>query len=207
MKIQAFPRNNVDKINIANAENVIKYLMFNSSKPKEDCRAEKIYNLISQLDFLSSLESEILKLYDSYQKESRALYDYWNSNIKEIQRICAGNYTTEESDLIGKLIGIVEKWMIKSRNDSEVDVPKTIDFLVNPIIEETKHQGFKQKGFAEVDRIKESSLNLLLVFERWKAISAGFSTVFSDYANNAYKALSVLQEAKEYFVNETHAVR
>lgn len=62
MKIQAFPRNNVDKINIANAENVIKYLMFNSSKPKEDCRAEKIYNLISQLDFLSSLESEILKL-------------------------------------------------------------------------------------------------------------------------------------------------
>lgn len=203
----AFSRNMVDKIDVATAENVIKYLIFNSSKPKEDRRAKNSFNLISQIDFLKSLETEIRKQYDAYQRESMGLFDGWNKNIEQIQRLCAGNYTSIEARKMEELIDILYKWMVAAQDDEEVDIPKAYHYLITPILERCVMHQFRQSGYAEVDGIKESTLELAKVYERWHSIAEGFSKVFADYAEHAHNALNTLIEAKTYFVENTRAIK
>lgn len=50
----AFSRNILDKIDIASVKNIIKYLFVNSSKPREDKRANSAFDLIAQIDYLKS---------------------------------------------------------------------------------------------------------------------------------------------------------
>lgn len=200
-------RNMVDKLDIVNAKNLIKYLIFNSSKPQNDRRAECVFNMISQIDFLGSLEPEIRKQYDSYQKESIALFDDWNSNIMSIQRLCAGKYSAEESDKMVEFISIVQKWAEQTSGDSEVNVSQTMQLLMTPILNATKNHSFKQPGFEEVDLIKENALQLKTVYDRWLSLSSGFSKVFREYARNANTALTVLMSSKNYFLDSTKVVR
>lgn len=205
----AFSRNMVDKIDMATAENVIKYLMFNSSKPKEDRKAVNSFNLISQIDFLKSLEAEIRKQYDAYQRESLGLFGDWNKNIVQIQRLCAGNYTLIEDDalIMEKLIDILYEWKLTSQEDKEVDIPKAYNSLIVPILKRCETHQFCQSRHTEIDGIKESALELANVYKRWHSIADGFSKVFADYATHAHNALKALIEAKTYFVENTRAIK
>ena len=104
-----FSRNMVGKIEIATAENIMNYLLFNSSKPKIDKRAENAFNMISQIDFLKSLETEICKQYDAYQRESLALFSDWNNNIQQIQRLCSSN-NSNKVGIMKDLTDILNNW-------------------------------------------------------------------------------------------------
>lgn len=204
-----FSRNMVDKIDMATAENVIKYLMFNSSKPKKDRRAVNSFNLISQIDYLKSLEMEIRKQYEAYQRESMGLFGDWNKNIEQIQRLCVGHYTRIESEalIMKELIDILYEWKLASQEDKEVDIPKAYNSLIVPILNRCEMHLFCQSGYADVDGIKESALELANVYKRWHSIAEGFSKVFADYAAHAHNALKALIEAKTYFVENTSAIK
>lgn len=200
-----FSRNMVGKIEIATAENVIKYLLFNSSKPKIDKRAENAFNMISQIDFLKSLEIEICKQYDAYQRESLALFSDWNNNIQQIQRLCSSNYNNNEVCIMKDLIDIVYKWMKDIQNDNAVDIPKAYEKLIVPILKRCEEHVSGQVNFSEVDGIKEGALALENVYKRWKSITEGFSKIFADYAENANNSLMVLIASKKYFSENTKA--
>lgn len=203
----AFSRNMVEKIDIATAENVIKYLLFNSSKPKIDKRAETAFNMISQIDFLKSLESEIRIQYDSYQRESLALFNDWNHSIEQIQKLCFSKYNCKEESIMKDLIYIVDTWREGIQNDKEADVPKAFENLIVPILERCNEHIMGQANFSEVDGIKEGALVLANVYKRWKSIAEGFSKVFADYAEHANNALVVLMTSKNYFSEKTKAIK
>ena len=201
----AFSRNMVGKIEIATAENVIKYLLFNSSKPKIDKRAENAFNMISQIDFLKSLETEICKQYDAYQRESLALFSDWNNNIQQIQRLCSSIINNNEEGIMKDLKVIVYNWKEDIQNNNEVDVTKVYEKLIVPILKRCEKHVLGQSNFSEVDGIKEGALILANVYERWKSIAEGFSKMFADYAENANNSLMVLIASKKYFSENTEA--
>lgn len=201
----AFSRNMVGKIEIAMAENVIKYLLFNSSKPKIDKRAENAFNMISQIDFLKSLETEICKQYDAYQRESLALFSDWNNNIQQIQRLCSSIINNNEEGIMKDLKVIVYNWKEDIQNNNEVDVTKVYEKLIVPILKRCEKHVLGQSIFSEVDGIKEGALILANVYERWKSIAEGFSKMFADYAENANNSLMVLIASKKYFSENTEA--
>lgn len=198
-----FSRNMVGKIEIVTAENIMKYLLFNSSKPKIDKRAENAFNMISQIDFLKSLETEICKQYDAYQRQSLALFSDWNNNIQQIQRLCSSNINTNEVVIMKDLIDIVYKWMEDIQNDNAVDIPKAYEKLIVPILKRCEEHVSGQANFSEVDGIKEGALALENVYERWKSIAEGFSKMFADYAEYANNALVILMASKNYFSENT----
>lgn len=198
-----FSRNMVGKIEIVTAENIMKYLLFNSSKPKIDKRAENAFNMISQIDFLKSLETEICKQYDAYQRQSFALFSDWNNNIQQIQRLCSSSINNIEVRLMKDLIDIVYKWMEDIQNDNAVDIPKAYEKLIVPILKRCEEHVSGQANFSEVDGIKEGALALENVYERWKSIAEGFSKMFADYAEYANNALVILMASKNYFSENT----
>lgn len=200
-----FSRNMVGKIEIVTAENIMKYLLFNSSKPKIDKRAENAFNMISQIDFLKSLETEICKQYDAYQRESLALFSDWNNNIQQIQRLCSSNINSNEVGIRTDLIVILYNWKKDIQNDNAVDVTKAYEKLIVPILERCEEHVSGQSNFSEVDGIKEGVLILANVYARWKSIAEGFSKMFADYAEYANNALMVLMESKKYFSENTKA--
>lgn len=198
-----FSRNMVGKIEIVTAENIMKYLLFNSSKPKIDKRAENAFNMISQIDFLKSLETEICKQYDAYQRQSLALFSDWNNNIQQIQRLCSSSINNIEVRLMKDLIDIVYRWMEDIQNDNAVDIPKAYEKLIVPILKRCEEHVSGQANFSEVDGIKEGALALGNVYERWKSIAEGFSKMFADYAEYANNALVILMASKNYFSENT----
>jgi hypothetical protein len=199
----AFSRNMVGKIEIVTAENIMKYLLFNSSKPKIDKRAENAFNMISQIDFLKSLETEICKQYDAYQRQSLALFSDWNNNIQQIQRLCSSSINIIEVRLMKDLIDIVYKWMEDIQNDNAVDIPKAYEKLIVPILKRCEEHVSGQANFSEVDGIKEGALALENVYKRWNSITEGFSNMFADYAEYANNALVILMASKNYFSENT----
>ena len=199
----AFSRNMVGKIEIVTAENIMKYLLFNSSKPKIDKRAENAFNMISQIDFLKSLETEICKQYDAYQRQSLALFSDWNNNIQQIQRLCSSSINIIEVRLMKDLIDIVYKWMEDIQNDNAVDIPKAYEKLIVPILKRCEEHVSGQANFSEVDGIKEGALALENVYKRWNSITEGFSKMFADYAEYANNALVILMASKNYFSENT----
>ena len=199
-----FSRNMVGKIEIATAENIMNYLLFNSSKPKIDKRAENAFNMISQIDFLKSLETEICKQYDAYQRESLALFSDWNNNIQQIQRLCSSN-NSNKVGIMKDLTDILNNWKKDIQNDNAVDVTKAYEKLIVPIIERCEEHVSGQSNYSEVDGIKEGALILANVYARWKSIAEGFSKMFADYAEYANNALMVLMESKKYFSENTKA--
>ena len=198
-----FSRKMVGKIEIVTAENIMKYLLFNSSKPKIDKRAEKAFNMISQIDFLKSLEAEICKQYDLYQRESLALFDDWNNNILQIQKLCSCNINSIEANIMSDLIDIVNYWREETRNDNAVDVTNAYEKLIVPILKRCKEHVLGQANYSEVDGIKEGALVLVNVYIRWKSIAEGFSKLFADYAEDMDIALNVLIASKNYFSENT----
>ena len=199
-----FSRNMVGKIEIATVENVMKYIIFNSSKPKIDKRAEKAFNMISQIDFLKSLEAEICKQYDLYQRESLALFDDWNNNIQQIQKLCSCNINSIEANIMSDLIDIVNYWREETRNDNTIiDVPKAFKMLIVPLLKRCKEHVLGQANYSEVDGIKEGALVLENVYMRWKSIAEGSSKLFADYAEDMDIALNVLIASKNYFSENT----
>lgn len=203
-----FSHNMVNKINIATADNIVNYLINNSSKPDNDKRGEFAFNIVSQMDFLQAFESEIRSQYDAYERQSMALFEDWNPNIKRIQRLCNSVNTCQVAFDVQTLRGIVETWRKTiAHNNSEVDIPLTFKNLIEPILITYRDHEYGHSGYEELDQIIESTKILNEVYYRWKVLSEGFSKVFEGYANNAESALRILLEAKKYFASKTKAIK
>lgn len=87
-----------NKLDIIYAKNIIHYFIFNSSKPKQDKRAEYAFNVISTLDFLSKVENEVIKQFDVYQRQSLGLMNDWNPAIIDLQNIILNVSHSDKED-------------------------------------------------------------------------------------------------------------
>ena len=165
------------------------------------------FNLVSQIDFLNAFESQIGVQYDSYQHESIALFEAWNSNIINIQNQCCSIGTTNEVSFLRTLKKIVDEWKKKQNSEDEINVYIAMKHMINPILELASDYQLGKKGFDECDAIIISAKHLALTYDRWKTLSSGFADVFKEYAKSASNSLSVLIEAKEYFSKNTKAIK
>lgn len=202
-----FKKNMIGKLSIATAENVLKYLINNSSSFNKEESAVKAYNLISQIEFLSVFEEQILVQYKKYERDSLSLFEDWNRNIINIQNLSKNADEEYNFTILNSIKNIVKNWMEIQYLEDKVNIQLTEQYLIMPILKIASNFKLGQIGYEKCDSIILSAKELDIIYRRWKSIAEGFSEVFKDYADLASKSLKVLLDAKEYFSKNTKAFK
>lgn len=203
-----FSKSMVDKLDIASAENLIQFFIFRSSKPENDKRSEHAFNIVSILDFLSSVEKEIAKNYEAYQMQSLALMNEWNPIIIHIQdTIHSGHPYREESALFSSIMQSYNAWQQAAMADEEVDVIKVYNLFITPILRGLGTHVFGNAGFEKTDSIIVDLKKLALTYNKWSSLRDGFEEVFSNYADACQTSYVNLCNAINYFKENTRAIK
>ena len=201
----SFSKSMVQHLEIASAENVIQHLINRSSAKKgEDKRAVFAFNMVSQIDYLQSVEIEIARQYDAYQIQSQEFLPEWNAEIMNIkEKILAKPTCSREQIMLQEINNTYSLWANDSTSDEYVDVFKIQDRLLLPIVNACNKQSILGQEFKNVESINKSALTLLTIIKRWQALNLGFSEVFRLYSRCESDSIDSLMEAVCYFKNNT----
>ena len=178
----AMPLTVPDKLNELTVEKMTDAFLTDFEDDK-DKRYEHLYNIISDLEFLSKISNGVKESYETYNKQSFALCQEWNdvyvAFVQRFDRLGKGN----------SYEAIVAKWrneLIANQNSVKVHL-KYLDQLDTVAL-----------------RIKDNdTLSIVnrmhLVAKQSEATRAGYVKVFSNIAGSIDYALKMLSRAEQYF--------
>lgn len=201
-----FSKSMVDKLDVASAENIIQYFLFNSSKPNNDERAKHAFNIVSILDFLSAVEDQIGKQYEAYQVQSMALMQEWNPVIIKLQNIIhSGVPSPAERTIISRFLYAYNNWQQASLADEEVNVNQVYQMLIQQGQRIFVDYTLGRVGYEKADSVIIALKELELIYTKWQALNNGFENVFRNYADASERSYANLCAAVDYFKNNTKA--
>jgi len=157
-------------------------------KEDKDKRYANMYNIISNLEFLSKISNGVKESYDTYNKQSFALCQEWNEAyvafVQRFERLGEGNsYET-----------IVAQWRIEL-------ITKTNSVKVHlKYLDQLDTVAFRIKDYDTLSLVNR----MHLIAKQSEATGAGYVKVFSNIASSIDDTLNTLSAAEQYFrANET----
>ena len=162
------------------------------------------FRLISQYDFLSSIEIYIKECYDIYNQQANALREQWNDLVISLQHnldVVTPN-TSNEYSVGQELRDIVNSFM--DNRECDIDVIVSINNqLIEPLnkaVDECKRKFPEVRSYLAV---YECARKMSLLFNQWKTLTRGYSEVFSGIVSTIEESLGSLEQAVDYFENST----
>lgn len=198
-----FSRSSSDKLKDLSVEKVFSVFIENCKFEGEDKRGECSYNLISQYDFLSSVENIVKNKYEEYNHASNALRENWNKLILSLQHELAVVKPEDRKEYVigDHLRSMVEESMKSiSKNDLIVDVYNNMVSPLNAAVE------YYKKSFPGVrcyHAVYDGIRKLSLIYDQWYALTRGYSKVFSNISLTIKKSVSILKDSIDYFEKNT----
>ena len=201
-----FNRSLADKIGFASADKIFKYFVLKSSIPDFAQSTNHAFNIVSQLDYLGSVENEVRTQYLAYQSASRDIMDSWNTSILKIQDVFHNmNSLGVDDSLAKRLHDSFYNSAKKASYGSDVNVPVFYNgFLVTALKLIQDYDVKCGSDDSMVQLIKEIKY-LYLVYERWLALKNGFRNVFSSIYSIISSSYSSLEDSMDYFEKKTKA--
>lgn len=198
-----FSRSMSDKLTDLSAEKVISVFIENCRFSSDDKRAKYSYNLISQYDFLSSIESFVKENYDAYNHHTNALRERWNGLCLSLQHeIDAVTPKFPKDFEVRQCLNIVIETFLKDRGQVG-QIEEAYSKLIAPLGEAVK---YCKLAFPEVrcyQSAYECISGMALLYEQWSELTKGYSEVFSFIASTIDESLAALREVVDYFKNKT----
>lgn len=113
----------IDKLGIVTAENVMKYFIFRSTKPKNDKRSQYAYSIISCVDSLQALEDECNRLFVEFKEHSKRLTRTWNESIIHLQKLIRdGAKSKKDKDLFDNIRNVYYQYSLACKEPNDADV-------------------------------------------------------------------------------------
>ena len=204
----AFSRSMSDKLSELSAEKIVSVFVRNCrcKRKVEDKRAKYSFNLLSQYDYLASVESIVKELYDAYNNQSNDLREQWNALLQEFQHeidVVIPN-TTRDSQVINSIKETINAYM-KQRGLADL-IGEIYTQLIKPLnetVDRCKH------AFPDVkccQLMYESARKMILLYNNWLALKIGYAEVFGEYAASIDKSIEALQQAIEYYKESTEVI-
>lgn len=199
-----------DKIDSISIDRFITTFMINSTSPEKDAQNDKMtYNLVSQFDFIKSIESNLSETYKSFQIQTLALMDDWNKEFMRLSDLTS-NWTIEIIDkehpyfsFHESVIHITTNYMAKAQNGEN----RTLDSFNNLIIPLSQLVNDELKVNIKNEYAFEMSSILQqfrIIDKKWKSNIKGYSPVFSGIATSISNSYNSLLNAKQYFEDKTN---
>ena len=199
----SFVRSLANKLNELTVERVVSVFIDNCRFRKEDKRSKFSFNLVSQYDFLSSIESMVIDKYNSYNSQANALRGQWNDLLIELQHeIDSVSPSSVEDSIVQKrLLLVIDSYM--SRRVQNDLIGEIYCLLISPLNEAVE---FCKANLHEVrcyQNVYECVDRMIVLYNNWHSLTQGYADVFSTYASLIAKSHDSLQEAIRYFRDST----
>lgn len=176
----AMPITIPDKMATLTAETMLDAFLSDDMGDKEQA-SRHVYNIISQLEYLSKMQAEISKAYDTYNKQAYDCCKQWNDTLPSF------NAWTQQLPRDGQLHDFVKKWA--AGNIGKKDSIRNHSELINNIY------GFISKD----DPILPIIAKMNIVIKQRESLSVGYKKVFNGLSTNIIIALNSLNDACEFF--------
>ena len=198
-----FARSMSDKLKDLSAERVISVFIENCRYSHEDKRAKYSYNLISQYDFLSSIEGLVKGNYEAYNNQANALRKQWNRLwMSLLHEMDAVRQMFPQDFKVGQYLReIIDSFVEVEGQVGQMDVINAK--LIKPLIDAVD---YCKKAYPEVRCYQPVYVcidNMALLYKQWFGTTRSYSDVFSKNVSTIETSLAALQEAINYFKNST----
>ncbi len=203
-------RSRSDKLKTLSAEQAISVFIENSRNKRklDDKRTKHSFNLISQYDFLSSIEDSVKECYDAYNHQANDLREQWNGLIINLQHeLDAVKPETTKDYNVGSLLrGVIDHYMM-TRGRQAVLMGEINDQLIVPLNEAVDKCKLSYPEVRCYQAVYECARKMILLYNQWYALTRGYSEVFGSIVSTIDTSLASLKEAVAYFENSTKVVR
>ena len=199
----SFVRSLANKLNELTVERVVSVFIDNCHFRKEDKRSKYSFNLVSQYDFLASIEPIIHDKYNAYNSQANALREQWNNLLIELQHeIDSVSPSSMEDSMVNKrILLVIDSYMSKRVHEDLIG--EFYSRLITPLNETVE---FCKANYPEVrcyQNVYECVNRMMVLYNSWHTLTRGYADVFKTYASLIEKSHDSLQEAIRYFKDYT----
>jgi len=197
----------IEKIETIPIERYIKTFVINTKGNIKE-KYKRIYDLISQLDYLKKVQKEMLDYYEKYHSYCEELMNEWNTNFINLDAIVE-KHTLENNvqDIPNdpfhlKILQIVIKWGRNSPN-GQSSVKNSKLNLINPMVslvsDELKIHPTNEYAYSLDICLQGLNITLKKLKENYK----GNRILFSSIGHNMETSLETLKKVKDFFTHKT----
>ena len=201
-----FMKNMAERLGDMTADRMESIFLINCkvSRRVEDKRRQNAYNIISQYVYLSLMEDEIQRAYDTYNHACNSIVSDWNRILKKTQSDIEVLAKLTEPANIGvrdNLCSTVRHYLVNRYRDNSFE--KVYSGLIQPL----EKAVMKCKSeFPEVScgiAVYSDSQEMNFIYQKWRANKNGYSEMFSMMSRNLHKSIESLKQATIYFEENT----
>lgn len=195
----SFPKSMANKINDLSVEKIINTFV---AKEKNEKSEDSIhaYNIVSQIDFLSSCDGEVFKKYNEYQSRCTALVDKWNSYWSKFDVLRKTNKLDSQDHVVFRNVVLQFKdWKDQHKQNEHLNYNVISTELIIPLFQTLSNMKFEYPSSTLAVQFYDVIHSLYLILNEWNVVKSGYREVFNDLANRIEESYSVLVEAKEHF--------
>ena len=198
-----FSRSMSDKLKDLSAEKVISVFIENCRCSSEDKRAKYSFNLISQYDYLSSIESFVKGNYEAYNRQANALRERWNGlwmslrhDMDAVRQVFPQDFMVQQ--YLRRIINGFEE--AEGETDQMDVINSKLIMPLNLAVSNCKLNHPESHCYQSVYFCAD---HMAALYKKWCEMTREYSEVFSTNASKIEESLTALQEAVDYFKNNT----
>jgi len=200
-----------EKADSIGVDRFIATFMINSTHSKVDNKNDKMtYNLISQFNFLKSIEPNIATTYSNYQSQILELMSEWNTIFMKLDELTS-NWTTQITDpnhpylaFHREVVKISNNWIQNAPNGRSTMV-YSMENLITPLTTLTAEELAQNINNEYAFQMSAILQQLRIIDLKWRTNIDGNSRLFADIATSISNSYTSLINAKQYFKQETKA--
>lgn len=174
------------------------------SRRVEDKRRQNAYNIISQYVYLSLMEDEIQRAYDTYNHACNSIVSDWNRILKKTQSDIEALAKLTEPANIGirdNLCSTVSHYLMNRGQDDSFE--KVYSGLIQPLDEKVKKCKSEFPEVSSGEAVYIDSQEMILIYRQWEANNIGYSEMFIAMSQNLQRSIDSLKRSTTYFEKNT----
>ncbi len=207
-----FFKNMADKLSDVSAERMTLLFVSNTKCKlgREDMRQKYAFNIVSQYDFLTSIQPEIKIIYEKYNQSCIDIINRWGALMRKTQRdreklslpAIDGSYNCNEVKVSTIINQIISSFMDNPNrsNFTFVDWYNGLIIPLNRAVDKCK------EDFPDVVSgvsLYEDAREMILIYNQWAANIESYTEVFANIAHTVSNSIESLSTAISYFSEET----
>lgn len=202
----------VNKLQQLELRDLIDTIMVNLNGDEEE-KAKLLFNIVSQVEFLSKIENHLIKNYENFKSYTLELMEEWNNGFMELNTVM-----NETSYQINQVEPNCEFVVMKNkiadcflRNKETQPVKKILDNFIYPLETEVNKYLQTSENKRLILNLAYKIDNLKITHKKWEAHKKGhilLANDFSERIDNVYKVLEdVVKKLKTYEFNNVFKIK
>lgn len=172
-------------------------------KESENEKQKWCFNLISQFNYLKSIEEQIPTIYEKYQSQTFEIMDEWNSNFVKLDKIISEQSRIANSATFHRqVLEIANAWLEAAPNGRS-SVTLTMGNLIEPLSAAVKTELSANPSNDYAFNLSDNLQTLRLSHLKWETNKNENVQEFQDLGTNINDALESLKSTRNSFNEKT----